>query len=61
MSVHRRLHSQSTESKAAERPHICTFCGTGFARRSKLIQHLQKSHAALTPNKTTANTMDESS
>lgn len=59
MSVHRRLHSQSTERKAAEKPYICTFCESGFARRSKLTQHLQKNHAALMPHTTIA--IDESS
>lgn len=49
MNVHQRLHGTPAEDKDAAKVHICKFCKTGFARQSKLKQHLQTKHRVIQP------------
>lgn len=58
MTVHRRLHDSNSETGRSKN-HLCNFCGSTFARKSKLEEHLQKSHEAVTPHTTIGNTLTE--
>lgn len=59
MSVHKRLHDTSSDRQKADKTHVCKFCNSTFARKSKLLQHLQKSHEALTPHTAIANKLED--
>lgn len=58
MTVHRRLHNSNSE-KGRTKDHLCNFCGSTFARKSKLEEHLQKSHEAVTPHTAIGNNLTE--
>lgn len=59
MSVHKRLHDTATDKSKSDKIHLCNFCGSTFARKSKLEEHLQKSHEAVTPHTAIGNDLTE--
>lgn len=61
MNVHQRLHDTNIDRSKTDKKHVCSFCHSSFARKSKLNEHYQKSHGAMTPHTAIGNELDDTS
>lgn len=54
--VHEKLHEEG--GRDAINIHKCTFCQSSFARKAKLMEHMQKNHDTMVPHTSIENQLD---